>query len=115
MGLNQGEVPRIEGVRGMSKAKRKFKRMHKGNLEGPRVESFLKDGSLITKVSYKGDHALAEGSFINASNCDLRLLDRDIMRAFKDNPWSDVDDLIDIASDVRFFTLATVEDLWGDK
>ncbi|MBA7616454.1 hypothetical protein ES703_23750 [subsurface metagenome] len=112
MVLNQGEVLRIEGVRGMSNIKRKFKRINKGNIKSPWVKSVFKDGLVVTEIFYDGYSARTEGGFIHNSKSDLLLLDKAIMKAFKDKPWGGIDDLLNIADEVTLFTLATVEDLW---
>lgn len=91
------KVHPIEAVRSMSNVKRKFKRMHKGNINGPRVESFCEDGVLGTAVYYDGKIGLTGIPDVTISSDDLPLLDRGIEKAFERLPWNSLDDLLKIA------------------
>ncbi|MBA7649794.1 hypothetical protein ES703_57592 [subsurface metagenome] len=97
MGLNQGEVHQIEGVRDMSNVKRKFKRMQKGNIKSPLVKSSVEDDILVTSVYYDGKVGLTASPGVAISGDNLALLDRSITQAFKRLPWERLDDLLKIA------------------
>ncbi|MBA7626857.1 hypothetical protein ES703_118514 [subsurface metagenome] len=94
----------------MSKIERKFKRMHKGNVNGPRAESFCEDGVFGTAVYYDGKIGLTGIPDIAISSDDLPVLDRAITQAFKRLPWNGLDDLLQIADFVIDNGLTVVED-----
>ncbi|GAI60064.1 unnamed protein product [marine sediment metagenome] len=81
----------------MSNVKRKFKRIHKGNIKSPWVKSSCEDGCLVTSVYYDGKIGLTGIPDVTVSDDDLPLLDREIKEAFKRLPWKDMDALLKIA------------------
>lgn len=110
MGLNQGEVHRIGGVRGMSNVKRKFKRINKGNIKSPWVKSSREPEGLVTFIYYDGKGAFTFMEDVAVSDDDLSELDKEIIEAFKRLPWKNIDDLLKIADFVIDQGLVVLEE-----
>ena len=81
----------------MSNVKRKFKRMHKGDIKSPWVKSSIEDDILVTSIYYDGIVGLTASPEVSISSNDLTLLDRSITQAFKRLSWKGLDDLLKIA------------------
>ena len=94
----------------MSNVKRKFKRMHKGNVKSPWVESSVEEGILVTGVVYDGKMGLTGSPEVTISSDDLPVLDRAITQAFKRLPWNNLDDLLKIADFIIDNGLMVAED-----
>ena len=103
------KVHRIEGLVNMSKPKRKFKRMQKGNIKSPWVKSSCEPEGLVVSVYYNGKIGLTGTPGVGVSGDDLPLLDRGITEAFKRLPWRSLDDLLQIADFIVDQGLVPVE------